>query len=324
MPDLPVTDYFTDPPVIDTVVLEKLAPKLFMVGLVAPWQEVGAQSISYYQKTYAPSDDPETLFPPAGASDESAWPLVTATVGEPISKNTSKRKLMASFPEGIESNPTVMDFINDTYSNIAYGLAYQVQLDLITKLKADAAAQTTQFTANKGDVWSASTADVVKAISGIAEDMEVKEGYQLETVLVHTTNFYEAIRSFEKNDADYDYLREQVVPDRNVWKERVKAVRIKNLGINLVGLQTGMGLSEGAIIGVGTAMGAPAVKTFHYDNPKYVGTSKDISGDIEDFIPLAVNPYVSQDGMTRLVKLWIDAYVAVKAPYGVFYSSTGV
>lgn len=315
---IPNTDYFQNKEVISPLVQKFLAPNLYMLKLI-PFVPVDAEVIAAYKESYSPYDDPKNILPPAGQDEDAAWPQVDVTLGEPVSLNTSKRRIKASFKKGVENNPRFMNIVKNTYASMAWAIAYQVNTDLVAELVANASAATTKWTAKKSGVWSGNSADPIKDIRALAEDVQAKNGYKLDTVCVHATNYFEFFDFLEQDDYDYQYARDQVAPNRSFYD---KVIYLKTPGCWVVGLPEGAGLSEGSILGVGSFQGMPCVENYSYMDPDFSASNVADPSIGEADIPLSVNPWNSPDGRSTQVEAWINSKVFVGRPYGIFYQTS--
>jgi hypothetical protein len=214
-----------------------------------------------------------------------------------------------------------MNIVKNTYASMAWAIAYQVNTDLIAELVANASAATTKFTTKKSGVWSGNSADPIKDIRAIAEDVNAKNGYKLDTILVHATNYYEFFDFLEQDDYDYQYARDQVASQRNFYD---KVIYLKTPGCWVVGLPEGAGLTEGSILGVGSFQNMPCVENYSYADPDFSATN--VAGSEPDIaeanIPLSVNPWQSPDGRSTQLEAWINSKVFVGRPYGIFYQTS--
>jgi hypothetical protein len=318
--NIPNTDYFQNREIISPLVQKFLAPNLYTLKLI-PFVPVDAEVIAAYKESYSAYDDPKNIVPPAGQDEDAAWPQVDVTLGEPVSLNTSKRRVKASFKKGVENNPRFMNIVKNTYASMAWAIAYQVNTDLIAELIANKAAATTQFDIKTSGVWDGNSADPVKDIRAIAQDINAKNGYRLDTILVHDTNYYELFDFLEQDDYDYQYVRDQIAPNRNFYD---KVIYLKTPGCWVVGLPEGAGMTAGSIIGVGTFQNMPCVENYSYSDPDFAATTIADESIGEANIPLSVNPWNSPDGRSTQVEAWINSKVFVGRPAGIFYKSTGI
>jgi hypothetical protein len=316
---IPNTDYFKNKEVVSPLVQKFLVNNLYLLSRI-PFTPVSAEIISGYRNNYSPADDPKIILPPAGQDEDAAWPQVDVTLGEPLSMNTSKRRIKGSFKKGVENDPRFMSVVSDTYASMAWAIAYQTNNDLITRLEADAAAQKTLFEAKTSGIWSGVDADPLKDIRYIAADINAKEGYELDTIIIHRTNYDELTDFLEQDDMDYEYAR-TVAANRDF---KSKMLYLKTPGCWVIGLPTGAGVSEGAILGLGKFQNMPCVENNAYSDPDF--TAAQFGGaDLQSAnIPLNVNIWPSPDGRKTNVEAWINNVVFVGRPYGVFYESTGI
>ena len=316
---IPNTDYFQNKEVISPLVQEFLVPNLYLLSRI-PFVPVDAEVIAAYKENYSAYNDPKNILPPNGQDEDAAWPQVDVTLGEPVSLNTSKRRIKASFKKGVENNPRFMNIVTNTYASMAWSIAVQTNTDLMAQLVGNASCAHTNFDLKKSGDWSANGADPVKDIRAIAEDMNLQRGYKLDTVCVHATQYFELFDFLEQDDYDFQYARENAA-DRRFYDG---VIYLKTPGVWVVSMPEGSGLSATNILGIGTYQNMPCVENYSYQDPDFAAQIVADPTLAAANIPLSINPWSSPDGRSTQVEAWINNAVFVGRPYGIYYDTAEI
>jgi len=309
---------FTDPEAITDLVDRVISPRMYPIEFAAPFVKTDDGSIPIVRDTYNETNDPLKALPPEGVPLDWEPSAVQVTLGELVTLNTQMRKVELRFKKSDWDKPNADYAVNKYYTLAGDKLARQLQRQCITNLQATYNVTTTLFTAKKGDAWSETTADPLKALRALAGDFG-NAGSDLKTVLVDQTNWRELLDHLEVNDYDMTYAREQVAPNR-AFDQEVLVMKLNvNPQINVVGIRNSF-ITEGRLIAVGSADGMPAANTYYYEEPGYDVTR------LPEFenIPLQVNTYDSLNGKYNHVELWIDAKTVVQKQNAVAYESGAV
>jgi len=323
MPQPPHNDiYYNDQDIISKIVRELLLPELPMLTRI-PFTLVDQKTIIAKRQSYTVDSDPHKKLASKGGTTLGAWPTVTLSQDEAVSLNTAMRKTRAEFTVDDLALGTFEKDVMECYATAAWNIADDINASLVTAMISGYGAQTTQFDIKTSGVWSGN-ANPIGDIRAIAQDMKAKRGYKLDTIIVETTNYQEMFDFLETNDLDVDYARNQIAPDRRFYEE---ITYLKVPGCWVIGVTSDTGLSEGAILGLGTFKGTPCVENLAYFDPKF-GNKEVVEGDTQGIgpanIPLNVNPYTMPDNRTSMVEMWIDSVPNVGNSYGVFYKSSGI
>jgi len=306
---------FTDPEAITDLVDRVISPRMYPIQFGAPFVKSDDGSIPVLRNSYNETNDPLKTLPPEGTPDDWEPDAVQITLGELVSMNTQMRKVMLRFKKSDWNKPNADIAVYDAYIQAGDNIARQLQRQCITALEATYNVTTTLFTAKKGDVWSAATADPLKALRALAGDFG-NVGSDLKTVLVDQSNWREILDFMEVNDYDMTYAREQVAPDR-AFDQEVLVMKLNvNPQINIVGIRDSF-ITAGRMVAVGAVGGTPAANTYYYEDPDY---NIQRLPEFEN-IPLQVNTYNSLNGKYNHVELWIDARTVVQKQNAVAYES---
>jgi len=323
MPQPPKNDvYYQDAEVISQIVRDFLLPDLPMLTRV-PFTIVDKKSIIAKRETYTVDTDPSKKKASRGDHALGSWPTITLTYGDAVPLNTEMMKFRAEFTNDDVALPTFQKDIMKCYASAAWNIADQINTSLVSAMTTEASAQHTLFDANKHGVWSGN-ADPIGDVRLIARDIKVNKGYKLDTIVVHTNNYQEMFDHIEADDQDMDYVRSQIALQRDFYQE---ITYLKTPGCWVIGVSGDTGLSEGAILGIGTFENMPCVENLAYYDPKF-GNKQVVEGDVQGIgsanIPLNVNPYDNVDHRTSFVEMWIDSVPNVGNSYGIFYKSSGI
>jgi len=304
---------FTEPGTIVDYMDPMVEPWMYAIQHSAPLVKSDNGQISVFRDTYKESDDPLKMLPPEGTPEDWEPDPVQVTLGDLVPMNTQMRKAVMKFKKSDWKKPNAEVFTTKTYKAVSYMIGYQLQSQCVTALQNGANVTTTLFDAKKGDVWSAATADPLKALRALAADFG-NVGADLTTVMVHNTNFFELLDHLEVEDYDMTYSREEVAPNR-MFDHRTLILRLNvNPQINVVGMRHSF-ITEGRMIGVGGIDTEPAANTHFYEDPDY-NTQKLPE---YDWLPLQVNPYTSANGRYNYIEAWIDAKTVVQRQNAVSY-----
>lgn len=309
---------FTDPEAITDLVDRVISPRMYPIQFAAPFVRTDDGSIPIVRDSYNETNDPLKALPPEGVPNDWEPAAVQVTLGELVTLNTQMRKVELRFKKDDWNKPNADYAVNKYYTLAGDNLARQVQRQCITNLQATYNVTTTLFTSKKGDAWSETTADPLKALRALAGDFG-NVGSDLKTVLVDQTNWRELLDHLEVDDYDMTYAREQVAPNR-AFDQEVLVLKLNvNPQINVVGIRNSF-IAEGRLIAVGAVDSVPAANTYYYEDTDY-----DVQRlpEFED-IPLQVNAWNSPNGKYNHVELWIDAKTVVQKQNAVAYESGAV
>jgi hypothetical protein len=309
---------FKDPQAITDLVDRIISPKMYPIQFAAPFVQTDDGKIPVVRNSYNETTDPLKTLPPEGTPSDWEPDAIQVTMGELVTMNTQMRKVMLRFRKDDWREPNADYWVNEHYMQAGDNIARQLQRQCVVSLQATNNVTTTLFTAKKGDAWSETTADPLKALRALSGDFG-NVGSDLKTVLVHETNWRELLDHLEVNDYDMTYAREQVAPNRSFEQSVLVMTLNVNPQINVVGIRNSF-ITEGRLIAVGAVDGTSAANTYYKMDPGY-----DIQRlpEFED-LPLQVNTYDSLDGKYNHVALWIDARTVVQKQNAVAYESGAV
>lgn len=309
---------FVDGPSIQAYLDPILAPMMNVIQVGAPFVKSDDGSMVVYRESYNETTDPKKAIPATGTPEDWQPDAIEVTFGDLVPMNTQMRKMVMKFKKGDYRKVNAEVYVDKVYRAAAYGIAYQLQRQCITALQATHNVTTSYFTAKKGDAWSASTADPLKALRALAADFGAV-GNTLITVMVDATNFYELIDHLEVEDYDMTYSREEVAPVRKFDHEVLQLKLNVNPQINVVGINNSF-ITEGRLLAVGSSKGEPAARTWYYEDPDFA-TEKLPE---YEYLPVMVNPYSTPDKRYDVIEAWIDATTVVEKQNAVAYESGAV
>ena len=245
----------------------------------------------------------------------------------------SKKKIKAVFDNGIENKEHFLNIVKNTYASMAWAIACQINTDFITELITNSSVQTKNFDLQNNKRWDESDIDFkaeiknirkkmkeigsekgyevkitsrftkpLNDIRAIKQDIESEEGYKLDIILLHDTNYYELFDGIEEGDFNYP-------PRDDRFYDHI--ISLHNPTCWVVGLPEGTGLKEGSIIGIGSYQGILCVSNYVHVDPKFEFKE-------EPNIPLMVDVGLKNDESTE-VKAWINSKFKVTRPLGIFY-----
>lgn len=322
MGELPQNTIFASPATVKDLLCLTMNPQLVFIEQV-PFTPTETQTIVGYRETYTSNTDPKASYAPEDGIIEENVEGVEVTLGSPIGFNTRPRHSEVSFNRSEMNKPNFDKLERKKYNSLVWGIAKQVDSSLVTTLTGNAGSATTRYDAGTNGVWDGNTADPLDDIALIAQDIGTNAGYELKAIYVHTENFYEMRRLLDSNDLDMDYARGRVERESFYTKH----MRIKDPAVDVYGIDTGLGLSHGQILGIGAFQGEPCVTNYAYSDPTF-GSIESLGvtdkGEVVPDLPLNVNTYWSTNNKEYHVEAWFDTAPFVERPYGIFYKSSGI
>ena len=313
---------FAEPATVKDYVCLTMNPRLVFLEQI-PFTSTESRAFVGYRESYTSYTDPGTAYAEEGAFIEEVPDESEVTMGQGVPLNTRPRLAGASFLMSDTGKPNFKLYEKKKYNQLVWSIAKNVESNLITALTSGASAPTTRYDASGHGVWSGNTADPLDDIRLMAEDVGYYEGYELKSIYVHRDNFYELYRNLETSDYDMTYARENTEKG-NFYDMKIT---LKNPAIEIYGVRTGLGLSEGAFIGLGEFQSEPCVYNYAYSDPVFgsletLGISD--KGDVVPDLPLNVNTWNSPNNKEYHVEAWFDSVPFVEKPYGVLYKASGI
>ena len=328
-PTRPNDDVYNDGETVSTIISKYLLPQLPFVPVI-PFTKTTEKYIVANTEAYSSDTDPLNETPSEGAESSglAGWPEVNVTLGEATSLNTKMRKTKCSFTKDDLRDPRFNSIVQKTYGRMAWLIAKQINSNISTTLKVATTgnnAAHTHFDAKHVDAWSGNP-DPLLDIRAIAEDISINVGYELDTIIVYKDDYYYLMDYLEASDVDRDYARAQFPPNQGFYKTMTY---LKNPGCWVVGAPSGVGVSDGDIIGIGKFMGGPCIENFCYADPEFtfaplpVGADEGPNAALAN-LPVNINPWSSPDNRTFNVEAWINSVCHVGNPNGIFYKGSAI